>query len=81
MIDLSEIIFVLVCLSYFVNTFIFYYFAVEKIRMIEMIALSNPRKRTEIEAIKNDTKKDIILCFFWPIIFLREITNALKNKK
>ena len=82
MTGISEIIFGLVFFFYLINIFMFYYFTIEKIRMIELIILAkNARKRQHLESVKSSTKKDIILCFFWPLIFLREITNGLKKKK
>ena len=76
------IIFIVMILTY-VSLIPAYYFLInERLKMIDAIVLSkNMKKRSKLVEMKIEANRDMKLAFFWPILVMRAITDARKQKK
>ena len=76
------IILIIMILTYasFIPT---YYFLInERLKMLDAIVLSkNMKKRSKLIEMKVAANRDLNLTFFWPILIIRAITDANKQKK
>ena len=67
---------------YLILTLFFYFFLLEKAKMMKFILkANNTRKRNDtIEKIKN-ANNDVGMVLLWPLILFREVLRGIKNKK
>ena len=73
---------VITFLFYSTFAFTFYFILNQKAKIIDMIIKSKkPNKRNELINEKNESQKDLIISFLWPLLLFREIKNATKRKK
>jgi len=76
------IIFIAITLTY-VSLIPAYYFLInERLKMLDVIVMSkNMKKRSKLVEMKIEANKDMNLAFFWPVLVVRAITDARKQKK
>jgi|3_EtaG_2_1085321.scaffolds.fasta_scaffold125067_2 hypothetical protein len=76
------IIFIAIALIY-VSLIPAYYFLInERLKMLDAIVMSkNMKKRSKLVEMKIEANKDMNLAFFWPVLVVRAITDARKQKK
>jgi len=76
------IIFIAITLIY-VSLIPAYYFLInERLKMLDAIVMSkNMKKRSKLVEMKIEANKDMNLAFFWPVLVVRAITDARKQKK
>jgi len=76
------IIFIAITLTY-VSLIPAYYFLInERLKMLDAIVMSkNMKKRSKLVEMKIEANKDMNLAFFWPVLVVRAITDARKQKK
>ena len=80
--DLLTLLLVSILIAYIMLVPVYLLMLIEKEKIIKMIIDSkNPRLRSDMLKKVKDTRKDFILCIFWPLMIAREVNNAFEKEK
>ena len=80
--DVLSTVIVCVIVNYLMLVPVFYFVLGERVNNVDnIIASRNPRKRVDLAKNRESMRRDRVVAFLWPILFIRGSVNAPRKKK